>query len=487
LIFTIHHSSLIIHHFKETPMLTLKLDTATTGPIFTPALAPETPAANAPGAENGDIRTINGKIIISLGMQKKLNPESIRRAGGALAKWLANNNVAESAIELGPLFMLGMPPFSAFNALVEGLLLGAFTFSAYKSESKENSTNLTLLMDPKTGPSANELSTLLQQTSITCEAVNLARAWAHEPANVINPMTLAARVETLAAESGLKCTILDDKQLNEMGAGAIVAVGKGSTTPSRLIVLEYAGKSDEKPLALVGKAITFDTGGYSLKPVDGIVGMKYDKCGGMAVIATLVAAARLGLKTPLVGIIAAAENMVSDVAYRPNDIIKTLSGKTVEIISTDAEGRLVLCDALTYAQQKFAPRAVIDLATLTGGVVIALGSTRAGLMANNDALAEALFASSERTHERLWRLPLDDDYFELIKGDDADMKNSSGIRKAHPVTGGIFLKQFVADDMPWAHLDIAGTADVERDAPYCQKGATGFGVRLLLDYLNGLE
>ncbi|GAB4502939.1 MAG: leucyl aminopeptidase [Anaerolineales bacterium] len=468
-------------------MLTLKLDSAATGPIFTPALAPETPAADAPGKENGDIRTVNGKLVLSLGTQKKLSPESIRRAGGIFAKWLEKNGVAEATLELPALFGLGMPPSSAFNALAEGLLLGAFSFQAYKSAGQEFAVSLTLRFEADGALSGEALQALLQQAVIACEAVNLARAWAHEPANIINPVTLAARVETLAAESGLKCTILDDKQLAEMGAGAIVAVGKGSATPSRLIVLEYAGKSAEKPLALVGKAITFDTGGYSLKPVDGIVGMKYDKCGGMAVIATLLAAARLGLKTPLVGIVAAAENMVSEVAYRPNDILKTLSGKTVEIISTDAEGRLVLCDALTYAQQKFAPRAVIDLATLTGGVVIALGSTRAGLMSNDDALAEALFASGERTHERLWRLPLDDDYFELIKGDDADMKNSSGIRKAHPVTGGIFLKQFVADEMPWAHLDIAGTADTERDAPYCQKGATGFGVRLLLDYLRGLE
>ena len=214
--------------------------------------------------------------------------------------------------------------------------------------------------------------------------------------------------------------------------------------------------------------------------------MKYDKSGGMTVIATLVAAARLGLKSPLVGVIAAAENMISGGAYRPNDIVKALNGKTIEIISADAEGRLVLSDALAYAQKNYQPRAMVDLATLTGGVVIALGSVRAGLMANNNSLAEALSASGERTFERLWRLPLDDEYFELIKGDDSDMKNS-GARKAHPIIGGIFLKQFVSDDVPWAHIDIAGVADTDKDLPYCPKGATGFGVRLLLDYLQTLE
>jgi leucyl aminopeptidase len=187
-----------------------------------------------------------------------------------------------------------------------------------------------------------------------------------------------------------------------------------------------------------------------------------------------------------VGIIAAAENAISSVAYRPNDILKTLSGKTVEIVSTDAEGRLVLCDALTYAQQNYQPRAMIDLATLTGGVVIALGDIRAGLFANNDTLADTLFQSGERTYERLWRLPMDEEYLEMLRSDDADTKNSTGIRKAHPIIGGIFLKQFVSDEIPWAHLDIAGMATTDKDQPYCPKGGTGFGVRLLLDYLQTL-
>ena len=206
----------------------------------------------------------------------------------------------------------------------------------------------------------------------------------------------------------------------------------------------------------------------------------------MTVIASLVAAARLGLKKPLVGIIAAAENMISGGAYRPNDIVKAMNGKTVEVISADAEGRLVLCDALGYAQKEYQPRAIIDLATLTGGVVIALGSIRAGIMANNDLLAETLAASGEKTYERLWRLPLDDEYLILTKGDDSDMKNI-GARKATAIIGGISLKQFVSDDIPWAHIDIAGVADADKDLPYCPKGATGFGVRLLMDYLRTLE
>ncbi|HNB53345.1 MAG TPA: hypothetical protein PK530_15445, partial [Anaerolineales bacterium] len=267
------------------------------------------------------------------------------------------------------------------------------------------------------------------------------------------------------------------------GAGEIVAVGKASDPPSRLIVLEYPGDGQANPVVLVGKAITFDTGGYTIKTREGMVGMKYDKCGAMAVIGLMQAAAQLKLSTPVVGIIAAAENMIAGNAYRPNDIITTLSGQTVEIISADAEGRMVLADALTYACRSFQPRAVIDLATLTGGVGVALGEVRAGLMANHDALAEALFQAGERTYERLWRLPLDDEYLDLIKGDDSDFKNSGGA-KASAIVGGMFLKQFVPADIPWAHLDIASVAFPDKAGPYRPKGASGFGVRLLIDFLQ---
>jgi leucyl aminopeptidase len=238
-------------------------------------------------------------------------------------------------------------------------------------------------------------------------------------------------------------------------------------------------------VVLVGKAITFDTGGYSIKNTEGIVGMKYDKCGGVDVLATLQAVAALQLDIPVVGIISAAENMISGDAYRPDDIITTLSGKTVEIISTDAEGRLVLADALTYAQRTYQPQAIIDLATLTGGVVTALGRVRAGLMSNNDDLASDLFSAGEQTGERLWRLPLDEEYSKAMKGEDADLKNSGG-REGHAILGGAFLKAFVADDVPWAHLDIAGVAETNKELPYSPKGATGFGIRLLLQFLENI-
>lgn len=451
---------------------------------FKLAFAPDQITVETAGKEVGEIRynPADKMCTVSLGKQEKVDLEAVRRAGGAIAKWIIKNDLNEIGIDLSslPEKPASAEPFA--GALVEGLLLGGFTFEKYKSDTKISvcSVHLLVVKDNRS------LRSEVERAIIISEAVNLSREWAHEPPNVINPVSLAERVKKLAVEAGLKYRVLDDKQLEKMGAGAIVAVGKGSATPSRLIVLEYPGKTKVKPVVLVGKSITFDTGGYSIKPGEGMVGMKYDKSGGMTVIATLVAAARLGLKKPLVGVIAAAENMISGGAYRPNDIVKAMNGKTIEIISADAEGRLVLCDALGYAQKEYQPRAIIDLATLTGGVVIALGSVRAGFMANNDALAEALSASGDKTYERLWRLPLDDEYFDLIKGDDSDMKNS-GARKAHPIVGGIFLKQFVSENIPWAHIDIAGVADTDKDLPYCPKGATGFGVRLLMDYLGTLE
>lgn len=450
------------------------------------AVAPESLSLTSAGKEAGDVRLYPAEkqALVSLGPKDKIKPETLRRVGGALVRWLEKNEIEGAGVDLASLTESGLPVPEAAFALAEGLLLGAFKFKRHKTgQAARPAIILNLLAES----ALDETTALVEKAGILADGTNLARELTHEPPNVINPLTLAEKVKNLAAEAGLKCTILDERQLAEMGAGAIVAVGKGSATPSRLIVLEHEGvpNGDNRPVALVGKAITFDTGGYSLKSVEGIVGMKYDKSGGMVVIAALVTAARLRLKTRIVGVVAAAENMISGVAYRPNDIIKSLSGKTIEIISTDAEGRLVLADALTYTQQTYGPRAVIDLATLTGGVITALGSVRAGIMSNDEALSQALIAAGENTYERLWPLPLDEEYFEQIKGDDSDIKNSGG-KKAHPVIGGMFLKQFVSDSTPWAHLDIAGVGNAEADLPYCPKGPTGFGVRLLLEYIQNL-
>jgi leucyl aminopeptidase len=404
---------------------------------FILAFAPGKITVETAGKDVGDIRynPTDKTCTVSLGQREKVNLEAVRRAGGAIAKWILKNDQNEVGIDLSSLPEKSTLEAPSVGALVEGLLLGSFAFEKYKTSPQKSVCRVHLLAAKE----SKNLKSEVEKAVITSEAVNLSREWAHEPPNIINPVSLTERVQKLAVEAGLKFRVLDDKQLEKMGAGAMVAVGKGSATPSRLIVLEYPGKTKAKPIVLVGKSITFDTGGYSIKPGDSMVGMKYDKSGGMTVIATMVAAARLGLKKPLVGIIAAAENMISGGAYRPNDIVKAMNGKTIEIISADAEGRLVLCDALGYAQKQYKPQAMIDLATLTGGVVVALGSIRAGIMANNDSLVEALAASGEKTYERLWRLPLDDEYFDFIKGEDSDLKNT-GVRRPNAITVGNYNK-----------------------------------------------
>lgn len=421
--------------------------------------------------EKGDsvVEKEKSKTTVSFYTGEKINADTYRSLGGIIAKWIKKNGINTAALQI-PADLNDRD----HKALLEGLLLGSFSFDKYKK--KEDPVDSVIYLDP-----SEEI--LLQTCKTVCDAVNMAREWAHEPAAVINPQTLSERAQKIAKQFGLNCKILDDKQLTEMGAGAIVAVGQGSKTPSRMIILEYKGTEKEKPVVLVGKALTFDSGGYSIKPGDSMVGMKYDKCGAMAVLGVLRAASQLKIATPIIGIICAAENMLSQNSYRPDDILISLSGKSIEVISTDAEGRLVLADGLTYAQQNFSPQAIIDLATLTGGCAVAYGHVRAGVLTNNQSLYRELSESGERTWERIWQLPNDEDYAKLIKGKDADIKNSGG-RLASPVTGGMFLKEFVSDEIPWAHLDIAGVADLDEGTDYSVPGATGFGVRLLIDWLS---
>ncbi len=441
-----------------------------------------------PGAEgktviiSRDLHKKEARIIVSLGKEQDVRLESFRRAGATIVNWLRDNSENRAGVEVDGL--RDLPRDDALCALGEGLLLRDYRFDKHKSKSDKQAELTVDILVPRVGKKLGEKFRSLKKV---CAAVLTARDLAHEPPNVINPVSLARRAKTLATKSGLKCKVLDHRQLARMKAGAILAVGQGSATPPRLIVLEYPGKrrGGGKPVVIIGKAITFDTGGYSLKPRDSILGMKYDKCGGMAVIGTMLAVAASKPDVPVVGIVAAAENMISRNAYRPDDIIKTMSGKTVQIVSADAEGRLVLCDAITYAQRNYNPRCMIDIATLTGGVTVALGKQAAGLFTNDEKLQHSLMESGDRVFERLWPLPLWDEYLDLIKGDDSDIKNSGG-REAHASVGAIFLKQFVEPKTSWAHLDIAAMSDVDRDTHYCPKGATGFGVRLIMDYISRL-
>jgi leucyl aminopeptidase len=447
--------------------------------------APKKAQIGQPGKDPGDLIAITRaegsiSVVVSLGKQEKFSGEMARRAGGGLGKWLCKSGADSINLDLDTLPLEGEDGQIA-EALCEGIRLGGYEYKRYKKQDQETGEISVRLSGKK--------KLIAERVEAITEAVLFARDLSHEPANVINPASLADIAQKTAAKYGLGFRVVGEAELKALGAGAILAVGSGSKTPPCLIILEYAGNGageETQPVVLAGKAITFDSGGYSIKDSSNIVGMKYDKCGGVAVLAAMQAAAELKIKTPLVGIIGAAENMISGEAYRPDDILTTLSGKTVEIISTDAEGRLVLADTLTYAQKNYQPRALIDLATLTGGVVVALGHVRAGLLSNDDALSTALSAAGDATYERLWRLPLDEDFSKNIQGDDADIKNSGG-REGHCILGGAFLKEFIEPGIAWAHLDIAGMATTAKDLPYAPKGATGFGVRLLINYLENLK
>ena len=453
-------------------------------PLLAGAKAPETPPGGAVPEELGqasvvgDARQAPVTVVMSAGKRDEFNLERLRCLGGAVARWMRAWKVDQVGIDLHREKLFAEP--AAVGALCEGLHLGSFTFDRHRKNHRHRpGQSVDVLLDRPPAAAVRAV----RRATLVCAAANAARDLAHEPPNIINPVSLVPRVRKLARQAGLKCTVLDEKRLAALKMGGILSVGQGSATPARLIVLEHRGRIPGRPVVLVGKTITFDTGGYSLKPRDNMTGMKYDKCGGAAVLGVMQALAALQYARPVVGILAVAENMISHEAYRPDDIIRTMSGKTVQIVSADAEGRLVLCDALTYAQQKYEPRCLVDVATLTGGALVALGRQAAGLFANDEKLQVALLEAGRRTHERLWPLPLWDDYLPLLKGDDSDLKNSGG-REAHAICGAIFLKQFVDPKVPWAHLDIAAVADLESDGPYCPKGATGFGVRLLVDWLE---
>lgn len=288
----------------------------------------------------------------------------------------------------------------------------------------------------------------------------------------------------------MKCSIVSEPELKKRGFGGISAVGQGSKNQPKLIVLEHMqGSKNEKPIVLVGKAVTFDTGGISLKPGAAMDEMKFDKCGGCTVLGIMKTISELKLPVNVVGIVPSVENMPGGESYRPGDIIKLYSGKTAEILNTDAEGRLILADALSYGERKYSPKAIIDFATLTGACIVALGNNVAAIVSNNDKLSKKIKEASDRTTEEVWELPLNRDYMDMIKSDVADMKNIGIGRAAGTITAAAFLRNAI-EDTPWVHVDIAGAAWTQgatKEKSYNPKGATGFGVRLILDYLQNLK
>jgi leucyl aminopeptidase len=421
-------------------------------------------------------------VIAGLGDGGKLDPGKLRLAGSKAARWLMGEKLTTATLWLDGL--LAIQNDSAVMEFAFGMLLGAFAFDELK-EPEKFPARIRLSVAAGDPSRLGRCKAAIREATLLADAVNFARSVAHRPPNVLNPATLAKTAQQMAREARIKCRVHEAAALRKLGANGILSVGSGAAAGPCLIELEYRGAPRAKnTFVIVGKAVTFDTGGYSIKPAEGMEAMKFDKCGGMAVLGVLKAAADLKMKCNVVGLIAAAENAISDRAYRPSDIIRMMSGKTVEIISTDAEGRMVLGDALWYAQQEHKPTALINLATLTGGVRIALGSAAAGLMSNDDNLAADLEECGRVVHERVWRLPLWEDYRELIKGTDSDIRNSAAKREAHAIVGGMFLKEFVKEETSWAHLDIAAMAYGDNGKSATGKGATGYGVRLLVEYLR---
>ncbi len=428
-------------------------------------------------------------VLAGLGNGDRCRADALFRSAGAAARALRRVSARSAAVSLSDLSAIS-PRHARENleAFLTGFWSGQYEFARYRTEradrerERKNLDVLVCEMDrhPKAARAwLNEIALLNDTLREVMDIANL-------PGNEAPPEFIAAQARRLAKKHGLTCEVWDRAGLERKRCGGILAVGRGSVHGPRLIILRYRGTAaSDRPVALIGKTITFDSGGISLKPGKGMEWMKFDKSGGMAVLAATIAAARLRLRQPVVGILAVAENMPGGSATRPGDIVRTYAGKTVEVLNTDAEGRLVLADALAVAAE-FKPAAIVDLATLTGACIVALGHVLAGLMANQERLAGALQTAGNLSGERVWPLPLLPEYDEDIKSDFADMKNI-GNGGAGTIIGGAFLKQFVPADIPWAHLDIAGTAYLEKPAAHRNAGATLFGTRLLLQWLRGIK
>ncbi len=423
-------------------------------------------------------------LLIGLGKEKGAGQDRIRQAVGAAIGFIQAKKLTEATFDLGSFALKGLSLEALSQAIGEGTELAAYRFDRYLTENLEDLppqlSQVRLLIEKQNQAKETELG--LAHGRAISRGVMLARDLVNEPGNTKSPEFLAEQARQVAAEAGIKCTILDQQELQDQGFGAMLGVAQGSVRPPRLIVLEYSGENgDARPIALIGKGVVFDAGGISLKPAEKMDEMKMDMAGGAAVLGALFSAALLKLPVNLVGIIPAVENMPSGSAIRPGDILTSLSGRTIEVLNTDAEGRLILADALTYAK-RFEPRVVIDLATLTGACIIALGHHATAVLGNHDGLIRQLIKAGESSGERLWQLPLWDDYAAQLKSEVADIKNIGG-RPAGTITAAAFLKKF-AQDYTWAHLDIASTAWEDKGRPYIAKGGTGVGVRLLIQYLR---
>jgi len=419
-------------------------------------------------------------ILVGLGKRADLTLDRLRLAAGKAASH-ARSSGAESLVFSAE--GLGLAAEKTAQALTEGSMLGLYRFLKYKTndESSKRKEIKTCTLLAGTAASVGAMRKGVSAGKIIAESAMMARDLVNHPGADMTPTVLAGHARKLARQYGLKVQVLERKQIEKLGMGAFLGVAAGSIQPPKFIILEYRGGGSRPFIALVGKSITFDSGGISIKPAENMDRMKDDMSGGAAVLGAIRNAAALKLKLNIVGLLPAAENMPGGRALKPGDVLRSMSGQTIEIINTDAEGRLILSDALAYAC-RYKPSVIVDIATLTGACTIALGHEAAGMVGTADQYKQQMRAAGEKTGERVWELPLWENYYDQIKSDIADMKNTGG-RAASVITAAAFLSKFV-QKYPWVHLDIAATAWTEKDRPYTPKGATGIGARLLTQFLR---
>jgi leucyl aminopeptidase len=423
-------------------------------------------------------------LIVGLGKKAKATVHAVRNAAGTAVRHTKPRAIRELAFALPEDNSIG-PLHAMARAAVEGAFVGDFDPDTYRSERKDVSVHAFTIAAPA-GSDQGAVKAAFNEGVIVGESQNFARSLVNEPGNKLTPTILGQRAAQMAAEVGLKSEIYSTDKLHQLKMGAFWSVSQGSAEPPALIVMKYEpeGISDGPVLGLVGKGITFDTGGISIKPADNMEKMKYDMAGGAAMIGAMRAIALLKPKVRVIGIVCAAENMPDGNAQKPGDVQTAMSGKTIEIINTDAEGRLVLADGLTYARSLGATH-LIDAATLTGACVVALGMINAGAFSNDDTTIEKFQAGLATSGERFWRLPLGDEYYDQIRSDIGDIKNTGG-RWGGAITAAEFLHAF-AEDTPWIHLDIAGLAWIEDNKPFIAKGPSGFAVRSILEWVRSYE
>ena len=420
-------------------------------------------------------------LFIGLGNKNEFNTEKSRIISGKIIQYSREFKIKELSI------ISFHSSKEIFESLIEGIILSSYSFEKFKTSKKENNntvSKVSILIESN----SKEFQKIIDETSTTCRAVNDAREISNLPPNECSPEYLA-KIALNIKNQEIKLKIINIDTMKDIGLNGLVSVGSGSINTPKLIVIEYKGiQNEENPILLVGKAVTFDSGGISLKPSEKMDEMKFDKCGGVNVISIMKSLSSLKIKNNVIGIIPVVENMPSNSSYRPSDIINMYNGKSVEVLNTDAEGRLILADALSFGIKQYNPKLIIDMATLTGACIIALGTNVAGIIGNDEKLIRKIIDTSKTTDEKMWQLPLFEEYHDQIKSKNADIKNIGG-RAAGAITAAAFLSNFV-ENTPWVHLDIAGTAwnqEGSLSKSYNPAGATGFGIRTIIKFIMDEE